>query len=311
MKALRLVSSVPRPLLVEEEMPRPEPRPGEVVVRVHATAVTPTELRWQPTLQTRDGSPRHAAVLSHEFSGEMAACGEEVKGLAIGQDVYGMNDWFAEGALAEYCVTRPEWIANKPRVLSHEEAATVPISALTAWQGLLERGRLQPGERVLIHGGSGAVGMFAVQLAHTNGAQVVTTVSASNVALVRSLGADDALDYRSMPFEDCVHEIDLVFDTVGGETLRRSWQVLKPGGRLVTVAVDSESESDERIQRAFFIVEPNGKQLAEVGKLLEARKLQTMLDTVLPVPAAAEAYAGTLARRGVGKMVISTHEWAS
>ena len=133
-------------------------------------------------------------------------------------------------------------------------------------------------------------------------------MSASNIALVKSLGADDALDYRGTPFEDCLREIDLVFDTVGGDTLRRSWQVLKPGGRLVTVAVDSESESDERVRQAFFIVEPNRTQLVEVGKLLEAAKLQTVLDTVLPVSAATEAYAGTFARQGRGKLVISTRQ---
>ena len=311
MKALRLVRSVPEPLLAEEEMPRPQPQPGEVVVRVRAVAVTPTELLWHPTSHTRDGGPRLAPVLGHEFSGEIAECGDGVRDFDIGQEVYGMNDWFAEGALAEYCVTTPEWIANKPQALSHEESASVPISALTAWQGLLERGRLQRAERVLIHGGAGAVGMFAVQLAHAHGAQVTTTVSASNMDLVKSLGADEALDYRGRPFEDSVSEIDLVFDTVGGDTLRRSWQVLKPGGRLVTIAADSESTSDERVRQAFFIVEPNKTQLAEVGKLLEAGKLRTALDMVLPVSAATEAYAGTVARQGRGKLVISTRQWAA
>jgi NADPH:quinone reductase-like Zn-dependent oxidoreductase len=175
----------------------------------------------------------------------------------------------------------------------------------------LERGRLQPAERVLIHGGAGAVGIFAVQLAHMHGAQVITTVSANNIAFAESLGADDAFDYRGTPFQDCVHEIDLVFDTVGGDTLRRSWQVLKPGGRLVTVAVDSESESEDRVRQAFFIVEPSRTQLVEVGKLLEAGKLRPVLDTVLPVSAATEAYAGTYARQGRGKLVISTRQWTS
>jgi NADPH:quinone reductase-like Zn-dependent oxidoreductase len=310
MKALRLVSSSPQPLLVEQEAPRPEAQPGEIMVRVCAAAVTPTEPLWYTTSHTRNGGLRKAAVLGHEFSGEIAEYGEGVRDVAIGQEVYGMNDWFAEGALAEYCVTRPEWIANKPQGLSHEEAASVPISALTAWQGLFERGRLQPGERVLIHGGTGAVGMFAVQLAHMHGAHLVTTVSASNIAFAKSLGADDALDYRGAPFEDRIGEIDLVFDTAGGDTVRRSWQVLKPAGRLVTVAADSESTPDERVRKAFFIVEPNQKQLEEVGKLLEAGKLQTAVDTVLPVSAATEAYAGTIARQGRGKLVISTRQWS-
>jgi len=310
MKTLRLVSSSPQPLLVEQEMPRPDAQPGEIVVRVRAVGVTPTELLWYTTSHTRNGGPRKAAVLGHEFSGEVAECSDGVRDVAIGQEVYGMNDWFAEGALAEYCVTRPEWIANKPQGLSHEEAASVPISALTAWQGLFERGRLQLGERVLVHGGTGAVGMFAVQLAHIHGARVIATVSASNIAFVKSLGADDALDYRGTPFEDCVEDIDLVFDTVGAETARRSWQVLKPAGRLVTIAADSESTPDQSIRKAFFIVEPNRTQLEEVGKLLEAGKLQTAVDTVLPVSAATEAYAGTVARQGRGKLVISTRQWS-
>ena len=124
--------------------------------------------------------------------------------------------------------------------------------------------------------------MFAVQLAHSHGAQVITTVSASNIAFVKSLGADEALDYRGTPFEDCVRDIDLVFDTVGGDTLRRSREVLKPGGRLVTVAVESEFETDERVRQAFFIVEPNSTQLVEVGNLLEAGTLQPVLDTLNP-----------------------------
>jgi NADPH:quinone reductase-like Zn-dependent oxidoreductase len=311
MKAFRLVSSTPAPLLVEVEIPKPEAQRGEVVVRVRAAAVTPTELLWYPTSHTRDGGPRNAAVLGHEFSGEIAECGEGAGDFAIGQEVYGMNDWFAEGALAEFCVARPEWIANKPRALSHEEAAAVPISALTAWQGLFERGRLQPAERVLIHGGAGAVGMFAVQLARMHGARVTSTVSASNMAFVKSLGADDAIDYRATPFEAGVGGFDLVFDTVGGDTLRRSWQVLKRGGRLVTIAADSEAESDERVRQAFFIVEPSRTQLVEAGRLLEAGKLRTAVDAVLPVSSAPEAYAGTPARKRNGKVVLSMRQWAS
>jgi NADPH:quinone reductase-like Zn-dependent oxidoreductase len=310
MKALRLIRSVPELLLVEEEMPKPEPQPGEVLVEVYAAAITPTELLWYTTSHTRDGAARETAVLGHEFSGKIAECGKGVTDVAAGDEIYGLNDWFAEGALAEFCITRPEWIANKPRGLSHDEAASIPISALTAWQGLFDRGRLQAGQRVLIHGGTGAVGMFAVQLAHLHGARVITTVSANSIAFVKSLGAHEALDYRGAPFEDRVRDIDLVFDTVGGQTLTRSWQVLKPEGRLVTVSADSESESDQRVRQAFFIVEPNRTQLVEVSKLLEEGTLRSAVNTVLPVSAATEAYRGTYARHGWGKLVISTREWS-
>ncbi|HYO80119.1 MAG TPA: NADP-dependent oxidoreductase [Bryobacteraceae bacterium] len=291
-------------------MPRPEPQTGEVLVRVRAVAVTPTELLWYGTSHTRDGGPRTAPVLGHEFSGEILQCGDGVRDFAVGQDVYGMSDWFAEGALAEYCVTRPEWIAHKPEPLSHEEAATVPISALTAWQGLFDRGRLQRAERVLIHGGAGAVGMFAVQLAHMHGAHVITTVSANDIEFVKSLGADEALDYRGTPFEDSVHDIDLVFDTVGPQVMQRSWPLLKQGGRMITVAVESKRAEEERVRGAFFIFEPDKRQLEEVTKLLQARKLQPALDSVVPVSSASDAYAGNLAKRRPGKIVMSTLEWS-
>ena len=153
--------------------------------------------------------------------------------------------------------------------------------------------------------------MFAVQLAHLHGAQVTTTGSARNLGFARSLGADEALDYRDTPFEDHVREVDLVFDAIGGDTLARSWQVLKPGGRLVTIAADSESTTDERVRQAVFIVEPNRAQLVEIGKLLEAGKLRTALEKVLPMPAAWEAYAGTVPKQGQGKLVVSADQWSA
>ena len=165
MRALRLDGSPQTPALIEKEVPQPKPRQGEVLVRVCAAGVTPTELLWYPTSHTKNGDQRNGAVPSHEFSGEIAEIGARVAGISIGQEVYGMNDWFADGALAEYCITQPDWIAPKPRHLSHAEAASVPIGALTAWQGLFDRAKLQPGERVLVHGGAGAVGVFVLQLA--------------------------------------------------------------------------------------------------------------------------------------------------
>jgi len=310
MKALRLVQSSPQPLLVEEAMPRPKPAAGEVLVRVHAVAVTPTEVQWYGTSRAKDGTPRAGAVLGHEFSGEIVECGVGVTEFAAGQEVFGMNDWLAEGALAECCVTTPELIARKPERLSHEQAATVPISALTAWQGLFDRGGLQRGERVLIHGGAGAVGLFAVQLAHAHGAHVITTVSANDTDFARSLGADQALDYRGTPFETCVRDIDLVFDTVGPKIVQRSWQVMKPRARVVTVAVESKSAEDDRVRGAFFIFEQNKTQLEHMAGLLQAGKLQPALDAVVSVSAATEAYRGAVPRRRPGKLVISPIEWS-
>jgi NADPH:quinone reductase-like Zn-dependent oxidoreductase len=290
--------------LLPGEGPQPQPGPGEILVRVHAAGVTPSEVHWYPTTHTTSGELRTRAVPGHEFSGVVAALGANVTGVEVGQAVYGMNDWFAAGATAEYCVTKPAWIAPKPTRLTHAEAASVPIGALTAWQGF-DRVQLQPGERVLIHGGAGAVGAYAVQLARQREAQVITTASERNREYLLFLGADEVIDYRTERFEEQLAPVDVVFDAVGGETLACSWSLLKPGGRLVTIAADSEGTRDERTKQAFFIVEPNREQLIEVGELLDGGDLQTCVDAVVPFDQAAAAYAGDIKQRlGRGKLVI-------
>lgn len=306
MKTMRLSDSAQPPVLLEGTVPQPQPRRGDLLIRVYATGVTPTERLWYPTTHSKNGERRSHAVPGHEFSGVIAAVGEDAVGFAIGQEVYGMNDWFADGALAEYCITQPTSVAQKPSGLTHVEAAAVPIGALTAWQGLFDRARLQAGERVLVHGGAGAVGVFAVQLARSRGAQVTATASARNLAFVSQLGAAHLIDYRAVRFEDTVRDMDVVFDTVGGDTLQRSWAVLKPGGRMITIAADSEYTTDDRVKQAFFIVEPNHTQLTQIGSLLEAGDLQPVVDAVLPFTRASEAYTGDVRqRRGRGKLVVA------
>ena len=246
------------------------------------------------------------AVPGHEFSGVIAAVGKNVEGFEVGDEVYGMNDWFMDGATAEFCITLPQNIAPKPTTLSHEAAASVPIGALTAWQGLIERANLEPGERVLIHGGAGAVGLYAVQLAHIRGTHVITTVSTQDIDFVKRLAADEAIDYKASRFERQVRDVDVVFDAVGGDTLERSWGVLTPGGRMVTIAADSEGTVDQRVKDAFFIVEPNQKQLVEIAKQLDAGQLKAFVKDTLPLNEASAAYSGTVTSKGGrGKIVIS------
>jgi NADPH:quinone reductase-like Zn-dependent oxidoreductase len=192
--------------------------------------------------------------------------------------------------------------------VSHEEAASVPIGAPTAWQGLYERAKSENGERVLVHGGAGAVGLFAVQLAKLRGAHVVATASERNIEFVKELGADEVLDYTKVRFEETVREMDVVFDTVGGETLRRSGSVLKSGGRMITIAADVEGSADEREKKAFFIVEANAEQLRKIGDLLEEKRLRTVVDTVLPFSEASAAYAGKVAQRRAGERWWSPSE---
>jgi NADPH:quinone reductase-like Zn-dependent oxidoreductase len=301
MKAARLHAHAP-PTFVYEDAPDPRPGDGEVLVRVHAAAVTPTELVWLPTTQERDGRPRPLPIVTgHEFSGTIAAIGAGVTDLAIGEAVYGMNDWFRDGAQAELCVARAGEVAPKPRTLDDAEAAATPISALTAWQGLVERARLASGERVLIHGASGAVGLFAVQLARRIGAHVIATASGASLDLVRDLGAAEGLDYRTTRFDETIRDVDVVFDTVGGDTLARSWAVLRPGGRLVTIAASAEGTHDPRVEAAFFIVEPKRDQLEGVATMIDAGELRTFVDAVLPLAEAQKAYARKATR---GKVVL-------
>jgi NADPH:quinone reductase-like Zn-dependent oxidoreductase len=222
----------------------------------------------------------------------------------VGDAVFGLNDWFADGPTAEYCIADTTGIAHKPETLTHAEAAAVPIGALTAWQGL-ERARLQAGQRILVQGGAGAVGVFVIQMARLRGAHVISTASARNLELVRGLGAERAIDYASERFENQVQDLDVVFDCVGGDTLRRSWSVLGPGGRMVTIASDGEASVDARVKDAFFIVEPSSQQLAEIGKLLDQGKLRVFVDAEVPLSEAAAAYARKIGtRRGYGKTVI-------
>ncbi len=306
MKAMRLKGSATGPILVEKDAPQPRPSPDELLIRVHAAGVTPTELKWYPTSHTKTGGRRARAIPGHEFSGVVEAIGSRVTGFAPGEEVYGMNDWFADGATAEFCLTRASCLALKPSRLTHVEAASVPIGALTAWQGLLERADIRPGERVLVHGGAGAVGVFAVQLARFRGAEVIATASPHNIDFVLRFGASRAIDYHSERFEEVAKDVDVVFDTVGGETLQRSWSVLKPGGRMVTVAADGEKTAENLVRNAFFIVEPKREQLAQIAALIDAGQIRTFVDAVVPLSEAPAAYARHVeGRQGRGKVVVA------
>jgi NADPH:quinone reductase-like Zn-dependent oxidoreductase len=202
-------------------VPRPQPGAGEVLVRVHAAAITPTEFSWSGTWKTRAGADRLFPIIpGHELAGVVVALGPDVTDLAVGDAVYGFNDWDRQGAQAEYCLARHAQLAPKPDFV---QAAEVPISALTAWQALFDHARLAAGQRVLVQGATGGVGAFAVQLAHRAGAHVIATASTHNLDFARELGADEAVDYTTTRVEVVVRDVDVVLDTVGGETQMRSW----------------------------------------------------------------------------------------
>lgn len=305
MRSVQLADSSHGPRFVEAEAPTPTAGSGEVLVQVCAAGVTPSELLWYPTTHKKDGTHRTHAVPGHEFSGVIAGVGPGVTEFAVGNEVYGLNDWFAEGATAEFCVAASAGIALKPKSLTHAEAAAVPIGALTAWQGLVDRAQIREGERVLVHGGAGAVGVFVIQIARLHGVEVIATASGRHADFLATLGAHQVLDYATTPFEHHLKHVDVVFDCVGGETLRRSWSVLKPGGRMVAIAADSEAQDDPRIKDAFFIVEPNQQQLIQIAALLDAGKLRVFVDGELSLAEAPDAYARTIPRKlGFGKTVV-------
>ncbi len=286
------------------DIPAPRPRPHEVLIRVCATGVTPAELDWFPTFHTPAGTLRSfPVVLGHEFSGVVAATGEAAKSVTIGDEVYGLNDWFSNGAQAEYCVATADALAPKPRSLSHSKAAVVPISALTAWQALYDRANITPGQRILIHGAAGNVGAVAVQLARARGAHVIATISANDFDFVRSLGAAETIDYHRPWFEGMA-KVDVVFDTVGGQTLDRSWSLLKSGGSIITVATSSGASQDPTVRAAFLRVRADRSHLMEIGRMIDAQQLQVFLARTYPLQEAARAYAQATERGLRGKIAL-------
>jgi NADPH:quinone reductase-like Zn-dependent oxidoreductase len=224
--------------LAYEPAPRPEPAAGEVLVAVRAASITSGELDWDATwTDSFDGTGRDRTpiVPSHEVSGVVIELGDGVTGLAVGDEVYGLIPFTRDGAAAQYVTVPADVLAAKPAQLDHDSAAAVPLAALTAWQALVGHAALAPGQHVLIHGGAGGVGSFAVQIAAAQGAQVTATALPQDKEFVSRLGAGKVIDYSVDRFEDHVTEVDVVFDAVGGETQARSWAVLRRGGVLVSI----------------------------------------------------------------------------
>ena len=297
MRAVRLHAPGDPASLIYERIATPRPGPGEVLVRVHAAAITRDELDWP--------EDRLPATPSYEFSGVVAGVGARVERVEVGEAVYGLSDFHRDGAAADYVLVRGEILAPKPRALDHLESAAIPLAGLSAWQGLFDHGRLSEGERVLIHGAAGGVGAFAVQLARTRGAHVLGTASAENVVAAHELGADEVIDHSVSRFEDVVDPVDLVFDTVGGERLERSPAVLRAGGRLVSIATEPPHiDAQREIDAIYFVVEPNRGQLTELTRLADGGDLRPTIDKTYPLADARAAFERTLERGRRGKIVL-------
>src|SRR5512146_3143517 len=292
MKAIRLHARGGPEQLVYEDAPRPQLRPGDALVRVHACAITHTELTWDETYTTRQGKDRTPSIPGHEFSGVVESVFPGVTEVKPGDSVYALADFSRDGAAADYIAVRAADLAPHPPGLSHVQAAAVPLAALTAWQALFDHAGLTAGQRVLIHGATGGVGSFAVQLAHRRGIHVIGTAQAGNLDLLRRLGADETIDYTSVRFEDKVHDVDAVLDAVGGDTMQRSFAVLRPGGILVSIVGPPPADAAARlgVRSVFFIVEPNRHELIEIARLIQAGELHPLIDAVFPLEEARQAF---------------------
>ena len=307
MKAIRLHGRGNPNQLVYEEAPEPRPGPGEVLIRVAASGIIVTELQWDITYQTPAGAPRPLPIPGHDLSGVVAEVSADVTGVAVGDAVYGMLGYGRDGAEAEYAIALPSELAPKPHTLDDVQAAAVPLAALTAWQALVLHAQISQGQRVLIHGASGGVGTYAVQLAHWMGAEVQATAAARDAAFLRDLGADQVIDYATTRFEDVVHDVDVVLDLVGGDTLIRSWHVVREGGVVVSVVSPPPTDPSPRpeVQFVYFIVEPSGAQLRQIGGLLDAGQVRPIVDQVFPLAEARQAYDAGIHGHPRGKIVLT------
>lgn len=306
MKAIRIHRRGGPESLVYENVPIPALQPGDALLSVYAASISPAEFTWH-IYETPDGRSRLPTIPSHEVSGVVAAVAPGVRDVEVGDAVYALTDFFRDGAAAEYVAVRATDLAPKPRNLEHASAAATPLSALTAWQALFDYARLTAGQRVLIHGAAGGVGSFATQLARWRGAHVIATASAGNVDFVRKLGADDVIDYVATPFESVVRDVDMVFDTVGGTTTERSWSVLRPNGLLVTIVRPPSPlwTAGRTAAGLFFVVEPSRTQLNELSRLIDAGVIRPIVEAVLPLEQAREAYERGTRDHPRGKLVLA------
>ncbi|MGE5818828.1 MAG: NADP-dependent oxidoreductase [Deltaproteobacteria bacterium] len=305
MKAVRIHRFGSPEVLSLEEMPKPKSGRGEVLVQVKAAGVGP----WATlTRSGKSALPQPLPLtLGSDFSGVIDSIGPGVEQLKAGDEVFGVTNECLTGAYAEYALAKASTIAPKPQSLNHTHAASVPVVAVTAWQMVYELGHVSRGQFVLVHGGAGNVGAFAVQLAKRAGAVVIATASAENEGYVHRLGADGVMDYRATRFYESLKQLDVVLDTVGGETLERSYEIVKRGGIIISSAARPSKDTAEQcgVRAMFFLAEVTRERLTKIAQLIDAGELKTEVGEVLWLAEARQGHEmleGAPHRRG--KIVI-------
>ena len=282
------------------DMPYPHAAENDVIVRVHAAGFTPGELDWPTTWSDRAGRDRTPTIPGHELSGTVADLGYGTTGLTVGQRVFGLTDWARNGSLAEYTAVEARNLAPLAADIDYTVAAALPISGLTAWQGLFDHAHLTTGQTVLIHGAAGGVGSIAVQLAREAGARVIGTGRADDRDVVLGLGAQSFLELDPDSLLQ-VGEVDVVFDVIGGDILERSTELVRPGGTLVTIAMPPTVQPKDG-RAVFFVVEPDRARLADLAQRVRAGQLKPIVGAVRPLSETASAFARH--RRTPGKTII-------
>jgi NADPH:quinone reductase-like Zn-dependent oxidoreductase len=306
MKAITIREFGGPEVLKMEEIPTPQPSADEVLIKIYASGVNPIDWKIRKGLRKEKFPTQFPLVLGWDVSGVVQEAGSNVTDLKPGDEVYGRPDPTKNGTYAEYIVVKASEVAIKPKTIDHIHAAGVPLAGLTAWQGLFDHGHLEQGQRVLIHAASGGVGTFAVQFAKWKGAYVIGTTSTENINFVKQLGADEVIDYKKEKFDEKIENIDLVFDTLGGETQTRSLKVLKKGGTLVTtLKPENEGVAKEKnIHIEGYMALSTSAGLKKIAELIDAGKVKPIIAKVFPLKDAAKAQSLSEEGHTVGKIIL-------
>jgi NADPH:quinone reductase-like Zn-dependent oxidoreductase len=306
MKAVRIHQYGGPEVLVFDDAPRPVPGLGEVLIKVHAAGVNPVDWKIRAGYMKEFRPYTFPLILGWDLSGVVEAIGPGAGKFKVGDEVYSRPDISRNGAYAEYIAVKESEAAFKPRLIDHIHAAAIPLACLTAWQAIFDTAGLSAGQKILIHAAAGGVGSFAVQLAKWKDAYVIGTASGRNQSFLRDMGVDEPIDYEKMRFEDLVHDVDVVFDTIGGDIQKRSWMVLKKGGILVSIAASPKAEEAARggVRQAFIFMTPNGSELTEIAGLVDSGKLKPIVETVLPLADARRAHELSQTGHTRGKIVL-------
>ncbi len=307
MKAIRIHEFGGPEVLKYEDASQPIPAADEVLIKVHATGVNPIDWKIRAGHAKGRFPINFPLIPGWDVSGEIEKVGSGILNFRIGDEVYSRPDPTRNGTYAEYVVVKADQVNHKPKSINHDKAAAIPLAGLTAWQGLFTHGQLGEGQRVLIHAAAGGVGTYAVQFAKWKGAYIIGTASEDNIDFLYELGADEVIDYKNEKFEEEVSDVDLVFDLIGGDTQKRSLQVIKKGGRLITTVAPEniEEAKSKNIHIEGFMAKSLPGDLQQIADLVDSGKVKSIIDEILPLEQAAEAHKKIEKGHTRGKIVLS------